>query len=98
MITLVSWWSLEHAGCIAPDGSQYTAPDSMESLCSHAWTLTSWAGVATIAQPAWVAIQGVLRSCRGSGKAMQDLQLSKATSQCRSAHGRNVRLLGYCSN
>ena len=26
---------MEHGGCIAPDGSGYAAPSSVESLCSH---------------------------------------------------------------
>ena len=35
IVYLVSWWSMEHGGCIAPDGSRYAAPGGVESLCSH---------------------------------------------------------------
>ena len=35
IVYLVSWWSQEHGGCIAPDGSRYAAPGGVESLCSH---------------------------------------------------------------
>ena len=35
IVYLVSWWSLEHGGCTAPDGSKYAAPGSVEALCSH---------------------------------------------------------------
>ena len=35
IVYMVSWWSLEHGGCTAPDGSKYAAPVSVEALCSH---------------------------------------------------------------
>ena len=35
LVYLVSWWVQEHGGCIAPDGSRFAAPVSLEALCSH---------------------------------------------------------------
>ena len=35
LVYLVSWWTTEHGGCSALDGSRFAAPVSLEALCSH---------------------------------------------------------------
>jgi hypothetical protein len=98
IVYLVSWWSMEHGGCTAPDGSKSAAPGSVESLCSHLAVKFDKRGRCGDYCPASMGgdpVQSVQLQRFRQGYAK--FVASKATSKCPHAHGRNVKLLGYCS-